>query len=243
MKILTIENILKFASFRNKYDLLSNNVARKIFDSIKEKYLNRINTKDSFFEKDEDGKEYTVDFFVKFIDSIDIKREVKARFYYPEGQTEPFIDIRILVGLNFSKQDFERLYWYLCESIRHEYEHFDGYKKGLWPDEEYIKTMLSLDKMNLSDVERIKLVSKYMLDPIEIDSYAKSIMYVAKKRKTPYGQVVQDVLNRVLFNNDENIKNRMTQNQAINTIINGIEKRLVDRIKEVFPAVVLKDSF
>jgi len=243
VKILTIENILKFASFRNKYDLLSNNVARKIFDSIKEKYLNRINTNGSFFEKDEDCKEYTIDFFVKFIDSTDMKREVKARFYYPEGKTEPFIDIRILIGLNFSKQDFERLYWHLYEFIRHEYEHFDGYKKGLWPDEEYIKTMLSLDKMNLSDVERIKLVSKYILDPIEIDSYAKSIMYVAKKRKTPYGQVVQDVLNRVLFNNDENIKNRMTQNQAINTIINGIEKRLVDRIKEVFPSVVLKDSF
>lgn len=245
MNILTVEKILRIAAYRNKYDLLSNNVAKRIFEAIKSNYQSRINIGNSFlYEQNEENKEeYFIDFFVKFINSKDIKRDIKAKFYYPEGKTEPYIDIKIMIGLNFSEQDMERLYWYLYESIRHEYEHFDKYARGFLPDEEYKRIVGALSKMNLSDVEKIKLISKYILHPIEIDSFAKSIMYVAKKRKIPYGHVIRDVLNRVLFNDDEDVKNRMSQNQAINTMIDNIENKLTSRIKEIFPAVVLKNYF
>ena len=104
MNILTVEKILRIAAYRNKYDLLSNNVAKKIFEAIKSNYQSRINIGDSFFyELDEDNKEeYTVDFFVKFINSKDIKRDVKAKFYYPGGKVEPYIDVKIMIGLNFT---------------------------------------------------------------------------------------------------------------------------------------------
>jgi len=241
VKISSIDSILKFASFRNKYDLLSNNVARNIFEAIKLKISNRFSFKDSFYEKGDE--EYTIDYLVKFVDKDDIKADIKAKFYYPDNKTEPYIDIKIYIGLNFSEQDLERLYWQLYESIRHEYEHFDKYSKGFWPDEEYNKTVASLDSLNLQDIDKVNLISKYILDPIEIDSYAKSTVYVAKKRKTPYGNVIDDILDRSLFGNNENIKKRMLENQEICRIISDIKDKLVERVKKLFPAIVLKDSF
>jgi hypothetical protein len=248
VKIISVKNtiagILKTASFRNKYDLFSNTVSRKIFEMIKDKLPSKVNFKDSFYEKEEESKEeYTVDFYVKFNDAYDKKVDIKAKFYYPDQQTEPFIDIRIYLRMDFSDDDFERFHWYLYECVRHEYEHFDKYIKGFWPDKRYDEIIESLNTLNLSDIEKAKLVSELMLHYIEIDSYVKSIMYVAKKRKIPYGYVIQDILNRLFFNNDKNIEKRMLQNQEVSQIINEIKNRLIERIRNIFPATVLRDPF
>lgn len=248
MKILsaktTLVGILKTASFRNKYDLFSNIVSRKIFEMVKDKLLSKTNFKDSFCEKEEDSQEeYTIDFYVKFNDAYDNKIDVKSKFYYPDKQTEPFIDIRIYLRMDFAENDFERLHWYLYESVRHEYEHFNKYIRGFWPDKRYDEIILSLNTLNLSDIEKAKLISELMLHSIEIDSYAKSIMYVAKKRKIPYGYVIQDILHRLFFNNDKNIEKRMLQNQDVNKIIEEIKNKLVGRIRNIFPSVVLRDPF
>lgn len=242
--VKSIENILKIASFRNKYDLFSNNVAQKVFEMMQGKLLSKTNFKDSFCETEEETKEeYVVDFYVKLNDAYTKKIDIRSRFYYPDEKIEPYIDIRIYLGPDFSENDFERFHWFLYESIRHEYEHFDKYIKGFWPDNRYEQIISSLNELNLSDIEKARLISELMLHPIEIDSYVKSIMYVAKKRKIPYGHVIRDILNRLLFNNDKNIEIRMTRKQEINQIINKTENRLIGRIREIFPAVVLKDPF
>ena len=241
MNILSIENIIKCVAFRNKYDLLSNDVAKKIFDVIKNNYGTRTNAKDSFYEKQEE--EYVVDYLIQFVNRDDIKTNIKARFYYPDEITDPYVDINICIGLNFTEQDLERLYWKLYESIRHEYEHFNKYLKGFYPDQEYDKLVEALDNLNLSDIEKAQIAAKYILDPIEIDSYAKSIMYVAKKRKIPYLYVIEDVIDRVIFSNDKDIKNRMLKNKEIGIIMEDVRGGLVGRINKIYPATVLRDEF
>lgn len=247
MNILSIEKIIRIAAYRNKYDLLSNDIAKRVFESVKGNYQSRINIGDSFYygQNEDTKEEYIVDYFVKFINSKDIKRNVKANFEYPDPEKNypATIDIKIVLGLSFSEDDMERLYWHLYEAIRHEYEHYDKYTQNLWPDEEYKKTIEALKNLNLPDMEKVKLVSKLILHPIEIDSFARSIMYVAKKRKISYGYVMRDILNRILFHEDKNIKNRMLQNPEMKEMIDNVENRLINRIKEVFPAVVLRDPF
>lgn len=248
MKIISLKTslirILKAASFRNKYDLFSNEISGKIFKIIKDKLSSKTNFKDSFHEKEEESKEeYAVDFYVKFSDTYDNKVDIKAKFYYSDQQTEPFIEIRIYLRTDFSENDFERFHWYLYECVRHEYEHFDKYIRGFWPDKRYDEIIESLNTINLSDTEKAKLISELLLHYIEIDSYAKSIMYVAKKRKIPYGYVIRDILNRLFFNNDKNIKKRMLQNQEVSQIIDEIKNRLIERIRKIFPASVLRDPF
>jgi hypothetical protein len=76
-----------------------------------------------------------------------------------------------------------------------------------------------------------------------MDSYVKSIIYVAKKRKVPYGQVIEDVLDRALFNNNEKIKQKMLENKEIQNIVQNIKTRLSEKIQQIFPRAVLKDSF
>lgn len=244
MRILSVKNsiekILKTASFRNKYDLFSNALARKIFEMVQDKLLSRTNFKDSFYEHEENGEEYTIDFYVKFNDTYNSKIDIGSKFYYPDEKTEPYIDIRIYLGRDFSVDDFERFHWYLYESIRHEYEHFDKYIKGFYPDKRYEEIISSLNTLNLSPIEKARLISELILHPIEIDSYAKSIMYVAKKRKTPYGYVIRDILDRLLF---DNAQGNTVQNQEINQIVGNIERGLIKRIQEIFPASVLRDPF
>lgn len=242
MHILSAEDIIKFSSFRNKYDLLSNSVARKIFEAVKQEFPNRNSFGDSFYEN-QDGEDYIIDFFIKFVNRNDIKTDIKAGFYYPEENTDPYVDIKINIGLDFSQLDLERLYWKLYEVIRHEYEHFDKYLKGFYPDEQYSETIERLKQFNLNYVDKANLISQYMLDPIEIDSYARSIVYVAKKRKTPYAYVIDDILNRALFGSDEDVKRKMLENKEIGKIAENIKNGLAKRIRAIFPSIKLEDQF
>ena len=245
MKILSVEGILKFASYRNKYDLLSNNIARKIFEMIKNNYENKANIKESFYEEIENNndkmEQYTIDVSVKFNTGINRKIQIDSKFDYPYGQVEPIIDIKILLNKDFTKQDIERSYWWIYDSVRHEYEHFDKYLDNFLPDEEYYKTIQSLDKLNLQDIEKAKLIARYVLNPAEIDSYAKSIMYVAKKRKIPYGFVINDIIERALFSKE--INENMRNNKEIVDIMNQIKEGLSKQIQIRYPKVTLRRDF
>ena len=188
-------------------------------------------------------KEYIIDVRVVFDVNFEGNVYVNAKFNYPQDSTDAYVDVRIRFGRYFSEQDFERFHWFLYETIRHEYEHFNKYLKGFWPDDEYRKIVEDMKQLGLSDIEKAKVISRYMLHYIEIDSYVKSIIYVAKKRKVPCSSVIWDILDRFLFENNKATQERMMNNPEISQIVNDIKDGLLGKIQKIFPKAILSDSF
>jgi len=243
VKIYSIETALKIFAFRNKYDILSNKVASKIFGAIKNRIDNKINFEDSILDQ-----ECIIDFSVSFNKEYSKKMEVKAVFTCPfeknnEQGIEANIDIKIYLKADFAKHDLERLYYRIYEAVRHEYEHFDKYLKEEMPSDEYKEIFESLEKINLEDINKARLIAKYILDPIEIDSYAKSIMYIAKKRGIPYSAIIDDIIKRAMFSDNNDIEEKMNRNTEVVNLIKQVKDGLIKRIKEIYPTVILKDVF
>lgn len=80
-------------------------------------------------------------------------------------------------------------------------------------------------------------VKNYILNPIEIDSYARSIVYVAKKEKRSFRSVLENVILRTFFKNDENIKGEWCKNPIVLKNVNNTIEALTKRIEEIYPRI------
>jgi hypothetical protein len=227
------QNIFKKIAFRNRYDLLANEATRDIFETIKNNYQNTRESKESFEYK---NTNYIIDLKLSHDNLIDKKFDMRADFNEPDvkAQTPPYIEIRITLDYNFSKDDFERLNYAIYEFIRHEYEHFYSYDHDIFSSKEYYDNLRALQDMSLSLLERAKLVEKNVLDPYEIDAYARSVVYVAKKRKVRFQKVLWEALDIMFFGFSEKDQNLGRQNREIMNIYNNILDKTQERIHQIF---------
>ena|GEM_PF-4020947 len=235
MKIIKTDalNIFQKIAFRNQYDLLANEATRDIFKTIKDNYRNTNDTKKSFEYRNTD---YFVDLELSHGNLIDKKFNVQANFNPPdkEAQTPLYINIIIVLDNSFSEEDFERLNYIVYQFIRHEYEHFYDCDKNVLPDQEYYDNLRAFQNMNLSLLERVKLVEKNVLSPYEITAYARSIFYMAKKRKVRFQKVLLEALDIMFFGFSEKDQEIGRKDREIMDIHNNIYHKIIEKIHQIF---------
>lgn len=236
MKIIAARDIIAMDLLRkivlgSKYDLLANNATRDIFNIIKKEYLNNKNLEKSFEYKDAN---YIIDLVLSHDNLLDKKFDMRANFYPPEENTKlpPYIEIKIILDINFSEKDFERLNYVIYEFIRHEYDHYYKCDNDIYPDKEYYDNLEKLQDMNLSDVQRAQLVQKNVLNPYELDAYAQSIIQLSKKKKIRYQYILRETMDIMFFGFSQERRDIGHKNIEIMSIYNDIMSKLKEKIEQ-----------
>lgn len=230
MTIYTIQDCLYKIAYRNKFDILANQFVKKIFSRIK----NRLS---SFILNE---KEVKILFNVTIKDFSAFRNfAMGAEFKVQPNNTEniPTLSINLIVNKEFSKTDYQDLNYCLYEVIRHELEHYNKISIGKYPDKDYIETYKALTTSTPEfDLKKhVEVVAKYILSGTEVDSFAKSIVYVAKKQNKSALEVIQQVFNRAFFNNNRDLLKQAQGNKEIMKVVEDTEKLLMERIKHFYP--------
>jgi len=213
-----LKKCLMLFAFRNKYDIQSNDLVRKIFDRIKSDRMGE-------FGEDEIWVE---------ISRQKIHNATFENFSVSANTKNGKIYVNIFLDKDFSEKDYQKINFVLYEVIRHELEHFDKYVMGEKPDEEYVQLYNDLrSKHNIK--EHVELVAKYILSPTEIDSYVKSIIYAAKKQKKPAIEVIEMVIKRAFFGNDSVTMADALRDMEIKVVVSGVREKLRGKIREYYP--------
>jgi hypothetical protein len=231
MHIYSFRDCLNIIAYRNKYDLASNQLTREIFDRV-------TSTKDGLIVTYEN---VVVNVKVDVVDKVSSFENFDLSATTAIDVTksiQPVIDIHVALSKDFESKDYSHFYFALYEVIRHEIEHYHKYVIDSHPDKDYIQTYQEL--MNIKSPEKdllrhIQLVSKYILSDAEIDSYARSIVYVAKKQKVTPSQVMDQIFKRAFFNNNTEWIKIATNDINIWNVVELTQKTLWDRIKTLYP--------
>ena len=144
------------------------------------------------------------------------------------------IYLTILINDAFSELDYPSLNYVLYEVIRHELEHKDRFILNKRPDAKYVELYNKL-MSNMSLEEHTGTISEYILSETEIDSYIKSIMYVAKKQKVSAYDVIEQVIKRAFFNNDSKLMLEGIENSRIKSLVEKTREELRHKIREYYP--------
>ena len=212
---------IRIFAFRNKYDILANRVAEWIFSLIKNGNLGEYIYDNIHVDISNSEKETHLNF-----NNFKIGAECRGND----------IQIDIFLKSDFSKSDYQSFNYVLYEVIRHELEHQDRFILGKNPDDEYVKTYDQLmNDSGLKLEEHSELIAKYILSDSEIDSYVKSIMYVAKKQKRSAIEIIEQVLNRAFFNNNEKLMTDGTKNDRIVSLVEKTRNVLRNKLVEYYP--------
>ena len=214
----SLKDCIKVFAFRNKYDIRANDVVRKIFDRIKNNKMGEFGEKDIWVE----------------ISRQKIHKTTWENFYINAYTKNDKIYITVFLNDDFSKKDYQKLNYVLYEAIRHELEHLDDFIEGKKPDEKYVQ--LYHDLRNQHDIkEHIEMVSQYILSDVEIDSYVKSIVYVAKKQNKSVLEVIEQIIKRAFFGNNSEVMLEAMGDSETRGIIERTRKILRDKLKEYYP--------
>jgi len=124
-------------------------------------------------------------------------------------------------------------------------EHTETYIALGKPQEDYLTIYDKIFKDNNTKTlkENCQLVSQYILHPQELPSYARSIYYVAKKLKTNYPIVIQQVLDRAFFdkkNNNYVVKPEDKNDPEIIAMLKKVQDGIKAQIKRIFPRSVFR---
>ena len=218
--IESIENCIRVFSYRNKHDLLSNEIVRWIFDLVKNEKQGEYFKDNIWIEIVKTKHKIPKSTF----DNFNIRAETKNEKIY----------ISIFIYDEFSEKDYKNFNYILYEIARHELEHIDRFVLNKRPDEKYVEIYNRL----LSSVdleEHAELVSQYILSNTEIDSYVKSIMYVSKKQNVSALDIIEKVLKRAFFNNDSELMKQGMNNSNIRILMEKTRNALKNKIIEYYP--------
>ena len=83
--------------------------------------------------------------------------------------------------------------------------------------------------------DNIEIIAQYILSDTEIDAYAKSIMYVAKKQDKTVLDIIEQVIKRVFFGNNSEVMKKLMSNLETIKIIENVRNSLMERIKQYYP--------
>ncbi len=206
-------------SFRNKYDVKSNEIAKRIFEMVKmRQYGSLVEENISVRIYNEETKDKTFENFHINADAIN-----------------DTIHIDINLSDDFSGKDYQKFNLAIYEALRHELEHVDRYVNGKRPDDKYFQ-LYDAARQNVPLDKHIELVADYILSDTEIDSYFKSIMYIAKKQNKSALEVIEQVIKRAFFNNDSDLMKKVMENKSLISIIDNVRMVLRNKIKEYYPS-------
>jgi len=238
-----IKKMMFISAFRNEYDLFTNIITKGIFNNIvknKVSYSKKIpefNCIISAVIKKVNSN------YIKDINGFEYKRfgiSLQNTGNFSGNNIECKILINIFLSKGFSSKDFESLNYSLYEGVRHELEHIDTFETEGRPDDEYgvllEEIFNSFTSNSLDDLlEHCKLISKYLLHPQEISSYAKSIYFISKKKRQDFRRTIDEIFNRTFFNNNSENMSIGKEDKRISNIIEKTKKELIEAINRNFP--------
>jgi hypothetical protein len=213
-----LQDCLKSFAFRNEYDIRANDVSRKILDRIKNDNIG----------------EFTEGNILVEIIRQKITNSTFENFYVGAITKNDSIYVNVILDDGFSSKDYQRFVFTIYEVLRHELEHLDKYIMGKKPDEKYVQLYHDL-RSSHSNEERVEMVAQYILSDTEIDSYVKSIMYVAKKQNKSAIEVIEQVIKRAFFGNDSQLMQEAMKNPGSVSIIDNVRKILKSKLVEYYP--------
>lgn len=242
--IQEIKECLKKIAYRNKYDLIANSLSREIFQRLvlNQEFSFDLFPIDKIVVKIRAGKNTSQE---KTVNEQYDNFTIKANSSLVEGEIE--IILYVQFKYFFSKADYESFVYVLYEIIRHEIEHAYQFSIGKKPDESYKELYDKLFQGFPQNLEyfsqHVDRVSQYLTSNEEIDAYAKSMVYIAKKRKVDVEQIIRQVFNRAFFNNRIEIGQMANKNPYITNKIENTRQRLVEHIKKLYPNITVKTTF
>ena len=233
MKIISrsdqIRSCLYAFAFRNEYDMKANDIVRWIFELVKIKRYGE-HVKDNIkvtIKQVEEGSGYLLEQErFRVVADTALNRKTKNAYVF----------INIYVSSAFSKLDYPKINYALYEAIRHELEHIHKFKDDRFPDDKYNQLYKSLAG-NQTIEEHTRDMSEYIMSDTEIDSYARGIMYVSKKRKQNVRDVIEEILERAFFGNDSKIKSHILNNPELIATIAKTRAALIERLKKYYQGV------
>lgn len=228
--------LYKFAFDRNKNDILSSNIGRRVFTLIKQNF-----GKDFAIDITDIKNSCKISLVVMYIetDKMDYKLrynffDVAASFNAPKDKSfaffDPFIRIELTLINKFSSNNFPGLYYVVMDAIRHEVEHYNIYKNTK-------KSLADNDMPYGGDyLGQCNLLKNKILSEEEIVPYLRGLVFSAKKQKRPFPQVLNDNLSSLFFYNND-IKREMTAEEIrnVNAIIKEIKSKVISRAQQIFP--------
>jgi hypothetical protein len=213
----TLQDCLRYFAFRNKYDAMANLIAREIFERVKH------NNTGEFLEKN----------ILINITKGKLIDPTFENFHVSAFARNDKVHLNISLDDDFSSKDYQRFNFVIYDVLRHELEHLNKYVMGKYPDEEYVKLYYDL-KSKHTLKEHIEMVSRYILSDTEIDSYVKSIMYVAKKQNKSALEVIEQVIKRAFFGNNSEVMEEVMRDAELSKIINDVKLKLKNKLKEYY---------
>ena len=222
MKIYSIRKI----AFRNKIDILSQNIARSVFtEIIKDPTPNRIiNIYSSVTGNPTTDIDLNIcsinriSFEISYPNETNLESKIKLRGAFYTKSRFPNIVIEISPR-KFSNKNYEELFQELKYNIRHELEHAVNTRNNEKPNK---NNTLSYNNK----------VEEYLLKPTEIEAYTRDSMLRAKNSKIPIEEVVKNMISEKMAElmKLENITDRNILNSSYNKIL----KIYLERIKQIY---------
>lgn len=118
----------------------------------------------------------------------------------------------------FPANQYEKLYYNLLKTIRHELEHYDQFK------DKSVKDTLNYKSVNRNQKD-VKQLSKdyiaYLLQPIEIEAWVAGFYQEAKKRRVDLSFVMEESINKIVDSLGKNGFNGAEIQQSRTNIINA----------------------
>jgi len=213
-----LQDCLRSFAFRNKYDLMANIISRKIFERVKNNNMGEFSDQNVWIE----------------ISRENIKNLTFENFHVGAVTKNDKIYVNIFLNDDFSSKDYQRFNFVIYDVLRHELEHLDKYIMGKRPDEKYVQLYNDLRSFH-TDKEHVEMIAQYILSNVELDSYVKSIMYVAKKQNKSALEVIEQVIKRAFFGNDSKVMKELLKNPKTVLIIDNVRNALKNKLKEYYP--------
>ena len=215
MKNDRIQDCLYTAAFRDQYDRKADSITEWMVELIRDK---------------KNGKHDRDNAILEIIHVEKDSKELSGFEYFGVDCVIQSDKIHVSVYLSDEFSDYDHLKINRCiyVAIRHNIENKDGFKCG--QDNKYD----DLDDLIKSyDIEEwIKIVSERITSDSEIDSYVRSITYVAKERELEVFDVIEQVLKQALFNNNSDMMYKAVHDIETAKIIQKTRMALRDGIQK-----------
>lgn len=238
MILYSIKDCLYKIAYRNEYDLMAGDIVREIFSNIKGGLNSftiskpNLDIKVNVVNKDIAETTYKNFHITAYSDIPVISNNDNAPL------DTPTITVNLYINAMFSAKDYNDLNYSLYSVIRHEIEHYHNYVLKKQPESDYVERYTALMNSNNNNLERhVQMVSDYILCESEIDAYARSIIYVAKKQNKAPFEIIDQIFKRAFFNNNRELLLIGQHSEKIREIIENTRNKLMQRIGSFYPGV------
>lgn len=227
--------IYKIAFNVSKDDLLASKLSREVFETVKnnigKNIYKEINVDETCklqlnTQNNKTGLTYA---------AFDISANSNfsnINFYAPTIQ----IDLRF--SNIFSELYFDRLYYVIFSTIKHELKHYLQFKNKINHFDEDYESYFDYQNNTMSTLTKYEKLRDLLLSKTEINPFIVGIIFRSKKQGISFYKVLDEDLNRLFFRNNEEVKKyimSLPEWGEVYNIMIEIRNVSIDKAKQLYP--------